>query len=87
MGNHDRRYAQSRRPRTLRDQVVHLTERLDRITAGAKVLGALAVEIRHDIPPGPLVGLLDVLDRDIVLSSQEIEQVRERAARELASMR
>ena len=73
--------------RTLREQAVHLTERLDRITAGAKVLRALVDEMRHDIPPEPMVALLDALDRDIVLASQEIEQVRQRAARELASMR
>ena len=73
--------------RTLREQAVHLTERLDRITAGAKVLRALVDEIHHDIPPEPMVALLDALDRDIVLVSQEIEQVRERAARERASMR
>lgn len=73
--------------RTLREQTVHLTERLDRITAAGKVLRALVDEIRHDIPPEPLVALLDALDRDIVLASQEIERVRERVARELASMR
>ena len=72
---------------TLREQTVHLTERLDHITAATKVLRALAVEMRHDIPPEPMVALLDALDRDIVLASQEIEQVRQRAARELASMR
>ena len=73
--------------RTLREQVVHLTERLDRITAGAKVLRALGSEIRHDIPSEPILALLDALDRDIVLASQELERVRERASRELASMR
>ena len=73
--------------RTLREQTVHLTERLGRITAGAKVLRALVDEMRHDIPLAPMVALLDALDRDIVLASQEIEQVRQRAARELASMR
>jgi hypothetical protein len=73
--------------RTLREQAVHLIERLNRITAGAKVLRALVDEIRHDIPPEPMLAMLDALDRDIVLVSQEIERVRERAARELASMR
>lgn len=73
--------------RTLREQAVHLTERLDRIAARAKVLRALVDEFHHDIPPEPMVALLDALDRDIVLVSREIEHVRERAARELASTR
>jgi hypothetical protein len=43
--------------------------------------------MRHDVPPEPMVAHLDALDHDIELASQEIERVRERAARELASMR
>jgi hypothetical protein len=72
---------------TLREQTVHLVERLDRISAAAVTLRALVFEIRHDVPPEPMVPLLDALDRDILLASHELEQVRERAARELASLR
>ena len=71
---------------TLREQTVHLLKRLDRITAAATTLHAVVFSIRHDVPPEPMVPLLDTLDRDLVLASHELEQVRERAARELASL-
>jgi hypothetical protein len=72
---------------TLREQAIQLTKRLDRVTAAASTLRTLIFEIRHDVPPEPIIPLLETLDRDIVLASHELEQVRERAARELASMR
>jgi len=72
---------------TLREQTVHLAERLDRIAAAATTLRALIFEIRHDIPPEPMIPLLATLDRDLVLASHELERVSERAARELASLR
>ncbi len=72
---------------TLREQAIHLARRLDRIAAGATTLRALIFEIRHDVPPGPMAPLLDNLDRDIVLASHELEELRDRAARELASLR
>ena len=72
---------------TLREQTIHLLKRLDRVTAAATTLHALVFGIRHDIPPGPMVPLLDTLDRDLVLASHELERLRERAARELTSLR
>ena len=72
---------------TLREQAVHLVGRLDWIAAAATTLRALIFEIRHDIPPGPMAPLLDNLDHDIVLASHELEELRARAARELASVR
>jgi hypothetical protein len=71
---------------TLREQTIQLAERLDRIAAAATTLRALIFEIRHDVPPEPMVPLLAALDRDLVLASHELEQVSERAARELASL-
>ena len=72
---------------TLREQAIDLTERLDRIAAAATTLRALIFEIRHDVPPEPIVPLLETMDRELVLASQELERVRDRAARELASLR
>lgn len=68
-------------------QAVHLAERLDRITAAGVTLRTLIFEIRHDVPPEPMVPLLEALDRDLVLAANELERVRERSARELASLR
>lgn len=71
---------------TLREQTIHLVKRLDRIGAAADTPRTLVFEIRHDVPSGPTVALLETLDRDLVLALHEL-QVRERAARELASLR
>jgi hypothetical protein len=72
---------------TLREETVDLTERLDRIAAATSTLRALIFEIRHGVPPEPMVPLLEALDRDLVLAAHELEEVRGRVARELASLR
>jgi hypothetical protein len=57
----------------LREQTLHLAERLDAITAAAMTRRALLFEIRHDVPPEPMVPLLDALDRDLVLAPHGLE--------------
>jgi hypothetical protein len=72
---------------TLREQAEDLVERLDRVHAGAVALRALAPELRHDAPPAAIVPLLDALARDLTLAASELDAVRERAARDVASLR
>lgn len=71
--------------RTLREQADELAVRLDRIAAAAVLLRRLTTDIRHDVPPASMVPLLDDLRRDFMLATRELEGVRERSARVLAS--
>jgi hypothetical protein len=71
---------------SLRDSVDELTSRLDRIGAAATTLRSLALQIRHDIPPRALVRLTEDLERDLTLTSSQLEIVHDRAVLELASL-
>jgi hypothetical protein len=72
---------------TLRESVDDLGDRLMRIGAAASTLRHLSAQIRHGVPPSPLLTLLEVLERDITLASHQLDVVYERAAHELASLR
>ena len=74
-------------PQTLREAVDELGTRLARIGAAASTLRSLAAEIRHGIPPATLLELTERLEKDLLLASQEVDAVHDRAARELESVR
>ena len=72
---------------TLRESVEELEARLARVGAAATTLRNLAPQIRHGIPPSTLVTLTEQLERDLVLASNQLELVHDRAVLELSSLR
>ncbi len=71
---------------TVRETVDGLGIRLARICAAASSLNSLSGDIRRGVPPADLMPLLDQLDRELMLASNQLTIARNRAKLELESL-
>jgi hypothetical protein len=71
---------------TVRETVDDLARRLARVCAAASSLNSLSSDIRHGVPPADLMSLLDQLERELMLASNQLTIVRARAKLELDSL-
>jgi hypothetical protein len=71
---------------TVRESVDDLSRRLARVCAAASSLHSLSPDIRHGVPPADLMPFLEQLERELVLASNQLTIVRERAKLELDAL-
>ena len=71
---------------TVRETVDGLSRRRARVCAAASSLNSLSADVRHGVPPADLMPLLEQLDRELMLASNELTIVRDRAKLELESL-
>jgi hypothetical protein len=71
---------------TVRETVDDLGRRLGRICAAASSLTSLSADIRRGVPPTDLMPFLEQLDRELMLASNQLTLVRERAKLELDAL-
>jgi hypothetical protein len=69
---------------TVRETVDDLARRLGRICAAASSLNSLSADVRPGVPPADLVSFLEQLERELMLASNQLAIVRDRAKLELA---
>jgi hypothetical protein len=72
--------------RTLREHVDEFGTRLLRIGAASTTLRDLATGIHDDRTPHALLELLEAVDRDLLLTAHDLDELREHARRELRSL-
>jgi len=71
---------------TVRETVDDLGRRLGRICAAASSLNSLSADLRRGVPPTDLMPFLEQLERELILASDQLAIVRERAKLELDSL-
>ncbi len=71
---------------TVRETVDALGRRLARVCAAASSLNSMSADIRHGVPPTDLMSLLDQLDRELMLASNQLAIAHDRAKLELVSL-
>ena len=71
---------------TVRETVDNLARRLARICAAASSLNSLSADIRQGVPPADLMAFLEQLDRELMLASNQVTIVRDRAKLELVAL-
>jgi hypothetical protein len=72
--------------RTLREHADEFGTRLLRIGAAASTLRDLAAGIHDGHAPHALLELLDAVDRDLLLTAHDLDELREHARREERSL-
>jgi|1186.fasta_scaffold642358_2 hypothetical protein len=71
---------------TVRETVDDLSRRLARICAAASSLTSLSADVRQGVPPTDLMPFLEQLDRELMLASNQLTIVRDRAKQDLDSL-
>jgi hypothetical protein len=71
---------------TVRETVDDLGRRLARVCAAASSLNSMSGDIRHGVPPADLMPLLEQIDRELMLASNQLAIARDRAKLELTSL-
>ena len=72
--------------RTLREHVDEFGTRLLRIGAAASTLRDLSTGIHDGHVPAALIDLLEVIDRDVLLTAHDLDVLRDHAERERRSL-